>query len=346
MVCFPWLTVVFLGFLSYFPCPFFASQMFANVGPSDTIRLHQLPRPSAIQRCRAQTQIHAQTCTVWRWHVPKCRDSTLVISVTAGAAVACKCGRMWVSQCCFLMEFTVFSSLGDEVPDADWNVFDEACKVPCLQIWSASLALICGSVFCISMRFVPFCNCLWVRAVYLPLVLLSPSSRPPLAPPSFCRPLSLLPLAPLTPPIASSRLSPILLAFGSLLIPSKPSYGSMIVPPKTKLKGRMPPQSSLYGIFPLSPAPFRFLSPTWVLGGSKIWIEKKGDRKWSGRPISEEDGFKLPHSLRLAAVQIRNTVKHFRQTPLAQADWKCTTFYSILFESFQVSSVEVWKLGP
>lgn len=34
----------------------------------------------------------------------------------------------------------------------------------------------------------------------------------------------------------------------------------------------------------------------------------------------KEDGFKLPHSLRLAAVQIRNTVKHFRQTPLAQVE--------------------------
>ena len=62
---------------------------------------------------------------------------------------------MWVSQCCFLMQFTnlctVFSSLGDEVPDADWKVFDEACKVPCPQICSSSFALICGSVFCISM---------------------------------------------------------------------------------------------------------------------------------------------------------------------------------------------------
>lgn len=34
----------------------------------------------------------------------------------------------------------------------------------------------------------------------------------------------------------------------------------------------------------------------------------------------KDDGFKLPHSLRLAAVQIRNTVKHFRQTPLAQVE--------------------------
>ena len=54
----------FPGIPFLFPLPILASQMFANLGLSDTIRLHQLPRPRTIQRRRAQTQTHAQTCTV------------------------------------------------------------------------------------------------------------------------------------------------------------------------------------------------------------------------------------------------------------------------------------------
>ena len=126
--------------------------MLARQTPSDFISFLDPAQSKGAVRRRKNTHRHV----LYDDDMFRNADSSLVISVTAGAAVACKCGRMWVSQCCFLMEFIVFSSLGDEVPDADWNVFDEACKVPCLQIWSASLALICGSVFCISMRFFLF----------------------------------------------------------------------------------------------------------------------------------------------------------------------------------------------